>query len=100
MTAEEIAKQAAALVSGDRATTHGDKVANYTNVAHIWNGVLMAAGILNKPMTALDACNLMEALKIARRYSGRHNVDDYVDGAGYAACAGEIAEKLKDPNAA
>jgi hypothetical protein len=31
----------------------------------------------------------MEALKIARRYSGP-NVDDYIDAAGYAAVAGEI----------
>jgi hypothetical protein len=36
---------------------------------------------------------MMEGMKIARRYSGSHNVDDYVDGAGYAACAGEIAER-------
>ena len=36
---------------------------------------------------------MLETFKIARRYSGSHNVDDYVDGAGYAGCAGEIAEK-------
>ena len=30
----------------------------------------------------------------ARRYSGAHNIDDYIDGAGYAGCAGEIASTL------
>jgi hypothetical protein len=35
---------------------------------------------------------MLEALKIARRYSGAHNIDDYIDGAGYAGCAGEIAD--------
>ena len=32
----------------------------------------------------------MEGLKIARRYSGGFNADDYLDGAGYAACAYEV----------
>jgi hypothetical protein len=33
----------------------------------------------------------MELFKIARRHSGSYNADDYVDAAGYAGCAGEIA---------
>ena len=45
-------------------------------------------------LDALDVANMLEAFKIARRYSGSHNIDDYVDGAGYAGCAGEVAEKL------
>jgi hypothetical protein len=35
----------------------------------------------------------MESMKIARRYTGAFNVDDYIDGAGYAACAGEVKDK-------
>ncbi len=42
------------------------------------------------PLDAHDVANLMEGMKIARRYSGSFNVDDYIDGAGYAAVAGEI----------
>ena len=34
----------------------------------------------------------MTLLKIARSQAGQHNIDDYVDGAGYQAIAGHIAE--------
>jgi hypothetical protein len=40
---------------------------------------------------------MMEALKIARRYSGAFNPDDYLDGAGYAGVAYEIkAMQMQD----
>jgi hypothetical protein len=96
MNAGEIAAKAASLVGGDRAQTHGDKVQNHANIAAVWNGILFAAGKPTvKPLDALDVANLMEGLKIARRYSGSFNVDDYVDGCGYSACAGEIANQLE-----
>jgi hypothetical protein len=94
MRAHEIAGKASELVGGDRANTHGDKLKNFSDIAAIWNGILTAAGKRpNIELNALDVANMMEGMKIARRYSGSHNVDDYVDGAGYAACAGEIAER-------
>lgn len=95
MKAAEICNNAAALVGGDRATTHGDKLENHTKIAHLWNGLLMAAG--KAPAKALDAhdvANMMEALKIARRYAGAFNPDDYIDGAGYSAVAGEVAAEM------
>lgn len=91
MKASEIAAKASDLVGGDRAVQHGDKADNFSKIAAIWNGALEAAGIvISRPLDAHDVCNLMEAMKIARRYTGSFNVDDYVDGAGYAACAGEV----------
>ena len=47
------------------------------------------------PLDAHDVATLMEGMKIARRYTGVFNPDDYVDGAGYAACAGEIAAGMQ-----
>ena len=97
MKATEIAGKAAELVGGDRAAQHGDKVENFTKIAAIWNGALSAAGILtSRPLDAHDVCNLMEAMKIARRYTGHFNPDDYIDGAGYSACAGEVRKKQMD----
>lgn len=96
MKAHEICASAGALVGGDRQETHGDKVDNHQKIAAVWNGILFAAGKgSEKPLDAHDVANMMEALKIARRYSGRFNIDDYIDGAGYAACAGEIAAELQ-----
>lgn len=93
MKATAILMDAHKLVGGDREGSHGDKTVNHLAIAAIWNGYLLARTHSGKPpsLTALDVANMMEALKIARRLNGRHNDDDYVDGAGYAACAGEIA---------
>jgi hypothetical protein len=39
---------------------------------------------------------MMTLLKVARTKIGSHNPDDYVDGAGYMAIAGEIADDNSD----
>mgnify|MGYP003631514948 CR=1 FL=1 len=46
-------------------------------------------------ITSADAANMMELLKIARRKLGGLNVDDYTDGAGYAAVAYECKKNEK-----
>ncbi|MBX6427260.1 MAG: hypothetical protein IRZ09_15240 [Variibacter sp.] len=95
-TAADIARHAADIVAGARAETHGDKLLNHEKIAAVWNGILAAAGKSpQRPLDAHDVANLMEGMKIARRYLGAYNADDYVDGAGYAACAGEIRARLE-----
>lgn len=99
MKAAEIATKAAELIGGDRERTHGDKTINHHKIAAVWNGILTAAGKAgNLPLDAHDVANLMEGLKIARRYLGSFNADDYIDGAGYASVAGEIAAKQHEVN--
>lgn len=96
--AAAICRDAAQLVAGDRQNTHGDMLINMTNIAHLWNAILTAKQGRHRPLplplTALDVANMLEAMKIARRYSGIHNRDDYTDGAGYAGVAGQVAEQL------
>lgn len=87
MKASDIAAEAANLVGGDRAAAYGDAIAGWSRVAELWSA------LLNHPVTPHDAANMMELLKIARRYSGPFRADNYVDGAGYAAVAGEIASR-------
>tara|TARA_R110000751_G_scaffold73747_1_gene149156 strand:+ start:225 stop:593 length:369 start_codon:yes stop_codon:yes gene_type:complete len=79
-------------VGGDRAETHGSMSENHENIAMLWNGYLHNKDTL----TAEDAANMMELLKIARRKLGTFNEDDYVDGAGYAAVALECAEEQEE----
>ncbi len=94
MKASEITKAAMDLVGGDRARTHGDKTENHQVIANFWQVWLSSRSA--GPLDAHDAANMMELLKIARRLRGSFNIDDYVDGAGYAAVAGEIgAERLR-----
>lgn len=89
MKAHEICAKAANLVGGDRHRTHGDKFENFNNIAALWSAYL---GIGLSP---LQAANMMALMKVARTKTGSHNPDDYVDTAGYAGCAGEIAEILQ-----
>lgn len=42
-------------------------------------------------LTEVDGWQFMACLKMARSRGGGHNLDDYVDGAAYAALAGEAA---------
>lgn len=98
MNAQEIAAKAAELTGGDRARQHGaDKTANHQNIADLWNAFLRGRMILGALLSSQDVALMMALLKIARTKMGTHNVDDYVDGAGYMAVAGEIAEFAADP---
>lgn len=97
MTAAEVLTEVATLVSGDRAAKHGDKRINHACIASVWNGILNARLLAgnHSELNGHDVANLMEGLKIARRYTGSFNPDDYVDGAGYAAVAAECASSAR-----
>lgn len=69
----------------DRGQTHGDKRRVFTHAAKLWSADL---GIT---ITAEQVAWCMVLLKRARAANGEFNVDDYVDAAGYAGCAGELA---------
>lgn len=84
------------LVAGPREHQHGSKLKNHQNIARIWSGYLVNMG--GKPVDAHDVANLMELLKVARRQHGAHNMDDYVDGAGYSAVAFEVYENMHQTN--
>jgi hypothetical protein len=93
--AASICNKAAELVNGDRAVTHGDMNRTFTNIASIWNAIIEAKQgcVLHVTLDPEDVANMLEGMKIARRYSGAFNADDYIDAAGYAGCAGELAGK-------
>jgi hypothetical protein len=91
MKASDIAQKAADLVSGDRAQTHGDMAENFERIGDLWSAYLGKR--LDSGLSAVDVGNMMALLKIARTLSGQVNADDFIDGVGYIACAGEIALK-------
>lgn len=83
------------MVSSDRAKTHGDKLINHQNIARLWTAYLRNEGLIDAPdiVDAHQAAMLLALLKVARTSAGSHNPDNYVDLAGYAGCAGEIAAR-------
>lgn len=96
MKASQILESARNLVAGDRNKQHGDKTINHAAIATMWDAYLTARAISdrgrqNAPLGPEDVANMMELLKVARRLNGTFNADDYIDGAGYAGVAGEIA---------
>jgi hypothetical protein len=94
-TAVGIASLAAKIVGGDRNRQHGDKLQNFLNIASLWSGWLeLRFGVKADEVSAHDVAIMMVLMKAARTMSGTTNIDDYVDMAGYAACAGEV--KLKE----
>lgn len=98
MTAGNICRMAADLVSGDRARQHGDKGENFAKTARLWQAYLDTRRDPKAPLSAVDVANLMVMHKLARTQSGSFNPDDFVDIAGYAGCGGEIAaEENKEP---
>lgn len=98
MKATEIAAKAADLVGGDRDRQHGQKRDNFFRIATVWNAWLAIRRNQHEQLTAHDVGVMMALMKAARTQSGSHNEDDYVDGAGYFACAGEIAGEPEGQN--
>lgn len=91
MRAVHIISRAAELVGGDRAKTHGDMHKLHDNVAILWNAFLACRKEPEGPIRGQDVAMLMALLKMARTQNGGFNADDYVDLAGYAGIAGELA---------
>ena len=88
MEAHKILTDAAALVGGDRAKSHGDKIINHQKIAMLWNAFIKIRRDPVAPLQAEDVALLMGLLKIASTQAGAFNPDDLIDLAGYAGVAG------------
>lgn len=94
MTREDILKTAKECVCGQRQEDYGTPEDNFNTIANLWS-VYMNASHPKFPIgaiTAKDVAVMMALLKVARIARGS-SLDSFVDLAGYAACAGEIATK-------
>ncbi len=89
MRKNEICEIAAELVAGDRDAAYGDVVVQYQKLADMWSAYI------GQPITASQASMMMALSKISRTTVGPHRLDNYVDLAGYAGVAGEIAERTR-----
>lgn len=85
MTRGNILQKAAQCVTGQREQDYGSPENNFSLIAELWTAYV------GKPISAIDVAMMMSLLKIARIKNGNSHEDSYVDLAGYAACAAEIA---------
>ncbi len=79
---------AAKYVTRDRAATHGDAERNFDLIAGYWSLHL------GHPVSAVDVAVMMSLLKHARIKNNPGHADNWIDGAGYLACGGEIATEV------
>ncbi len=91
MNRSYILAEAKQCVCGHREQDYGTPENNFQLIADLWNAY-MGQGPLFTPK---DVAMLMSLLKIARIRTGTGTADCYIDLAGYAACAGEIATREK-----
>lgn len=88
MTRTEILERARVCVCGEREQDYGAPEDSFALIAELWTAYT-GFGIEYTPK---DVTMMMALLKVARiRYGDK--TDSFVDLAGYAALAGEIASK-------
>lgn len=84
---EKCLREACEIVNGARNQTYGNVEDNFSRIASLWSTYLDTA------VTPIDVAMMMVLLKTARVTTGASHYDNYVDAAGYAACAYEIAKE-------
>ena len=79
-------EQAMTIVCSDREKQYGSPENNFNLIARLWEDYK------GYPFTAHDVAIMMLLLKVARIKTGHGKEDSYVNAAGYAACAAELAD--------
>lgn len=94
MKRAEILEKARQCVCGDRELDYGSPENNFSTIGELWGIYITAAHpdwtLPVNGITPKDVAVMMALLKVARIATGA-SPDSFVDLAGYAACAGEIA---------
>lgn len=85
-----ILETAEACVCRDRQDQYGKPEDSFGAIADLWTAYLGTG----QEIDPVDVANMMVLLKIARAKGNPKHRDNWVDMAGYAACAGEIAAEI------
>lgn len=89
-TRKTILDAAEKCVCRDRQDTHGRPEDSFAAIADLWTAYLGTG----QEIDPVDVANMMILLKIGRAKENPKHTDNWVDMAGYAACAGEIVADL------
>lgn len=93
ITREYILREAARIVCGDRNEQYGEPEESFRAIAEFWETYVREGCVspgADVCIQAEDVAMMMVLFKVARAIYGT-KADTYIDIAGYAACAGEIA---------
>lgn len=88
MNREECLDEAKRNTTGKRQEDYGTPEDNFSRIAKLWSAYDGRVSF-----TAVDVAMMLALLKVARVKGSIAHFDNYVDLAGYAACAAEIASE-------
>jgi len=91
MNRTEILDTAAAIITHDREQEYGAPDKSFSTIAMLWTSYL------GTQINPHDVAMMMMLLKVSRAKNGVPKEDTYIDLAGYAALAGEIATLDAEP---
>ena len=86
---KDIIEKVASTILGARQDTYGNPEDSFSLISQYWSVYLRIE------ITPTQVADMMELLKIARRQNQQFHLDNYIDGAGYAILAGELAAERK-----
>lgn len=89
---ETVLEEAKRCICQDRQNQYGAPEDSFFTIAQFWSTYLVGEGKLNHILSKDDVAIMMVLLKVARTNGHTHHVDNYVDMAGYAALAAELAQ--------
>ena len=90
MDRKVILESALECVTGRRVEDHGRPEDSFQVIANLWNAYS------GHDYSAMDVAIMLGLLKVGRIACGQGTVDNYIDLAGYAACAGELFERQRE----
>lgn len=89
-TRKTILDAAEKCVGNDRQDQYGKPEDSFSAIANLWTAYLD----IGRDITPVDVAQMMILLKVGRAKENPKHQDNWVDMAGYAACAGEIAAEV------
>lgn len=87
MNREQCLTEAKKCVCANREAQYGDPENNFYTIAQLWSTYKGVA------FTPTDVATMMILLKVSRVKNGNFKDDNFVDIAGYAACACEMGDR-------
>lgn len=99
MKRAEILDSAKEIVTKDREEQYGAPEDNFATIAEFWTTYIKTKCVSPEAdvnISPADVGAMMVLFKTARIASGSEKADNFIDIAGYAACAGELMSKKNE----
>ena len=99
MKRAEILDSAKEIVTKDREEQYGAPEDNFATIAEFWTTYIKTKCVspgTDINISPADVGAMMILLKTARIAGGTEKADNFIDIAGYAACAGELVSKKNE----